>query len=109
LQVSRQFLAPAANGLGVQAGDFGDLPDTPMPAAQSLAAGDPTSLLFVEAAEDQIEVPMIILLGVLSSFTSRTRTLMNGNFPGQFPASLLGDGGSLPGFCKSRNRSCTGA
>jgi hypothetical protein len=46
----------------VQAGDFGDLPDTPMAAAQSLAARDPTSLLFVEAAEDQIEVPMIILL-----------------------------------------------
>jgi len=33
-----------------------------MAAAQSLAARDPTSLLFVEAAEDQIEVPMIILL-----------------------------------------------
>ena len=38
-----------------------------MAAAQSLAARDPTSLLFVEAAEDQIEVPMIILLRVFSS------------------------------------------
>ena len=46
-----------------------------MPTSSGLAPRNPTSLLFVQAAENQIEVAMVLLLWMIASLTCRTRAL----------------------------------
>jgi hypothetical protein len=61
----------------VQPRDFGYRLDSAVPAPPGFTPGNPASLLFVQTAEYQIEIPMVILLRLIASLTCRTRTLPN--------------------------------
>ena len=75
-----EFIAADANGLGMQSRDFGNLLNAAMPAPPGFASGHPTPLLFIQAAENQIEVTMVFLFGMVASLTCRTPTFVNRTF-----------------------------
>jgi hypothetical protein len=75
----------------MQARNFGNLLDAAMPTSSGLASRNPTSLLFVQTAENQIEVAMVLLLRMIASLTCRTRTPPNWAFRSHHrPPSLVG-------------------
>jgi hypothetical protein len=80
LEILVEFIATDANGFGMQARNFGNLLDAAMPTSSGLASGDPASFLFVQAAENQIEVPMVLFLQMIASLTCRTCALPNRAF-----------------------------
>jgi hypothetical protein len=72
-----EFVATDTNGFGMQAGDFGDLLDAAVASLPGLPPGDPTSLLLVETAKNQIEKVMVLIRGTIASATCRTSALVN--------------------------------
>jgi hypothetical protein len=50
----------------MQAGDLGDLPNAAVTAASRFASRDPAALLLIHTAENQIEVLMILPLGMFT-------------------------------------------
>jgi len=86
-----EFITTDANGFRVQPRNFGNLLDAAMPAPPGFAAGNPASLLFVQTAENQMEIAMILLLWMITSLTCCTRTVPNRKFPcHRRPPSLVG-------------------
>jgi hypothetical protein len=86
-----EFIATDANSLLVQPCDFGYRLDSAVPSPLGFAPGDPTSLLLIQTAEYQIEIPMVLRLGMIACLTSRTRTLPNRKFRfHHWPPSLVG-------------------
>src|SRR5581483_9150615 len=64
-QVVVAFRAAAADGIDVQAGDAGEQRIAAVPDLLGLQGGEPASLLFIEAAQEQVHVPMEGVVGVL--------------------------------------------
>jgi hypothetical protein len=79
-QIPFEFIATDANGFRVQPRNLGHLLDAAMPAPPGFASSNPASLLFVQTAENQIEVAMVLLLRMIASLTCRTRALPNRTF-----------------------------
>jgi hypothetical protein len=90
-EIPVEFIATDANGFGVQAGDFGNPFNATMPTPLRFASGDPTSLLFIQAAENQIEIPMVLSFWMIASPTCRTSAFVNRTFLRHHrPPSLVG-------------------
>ena len=64
----------------MQARDLGNPCDSAMSQTPGLAARHPAALLFVEATQQQVELPMIGSLRRVTRLTCRTATLMNEQF-----------------------------
>lgn len=94
-QLVIEFLAAPANRFRMQAGDFRHLSQTAMSATEGLSPRDPAALLFVQPAEQHIELPMIIPIHMVTQPTGRTTTLMNRQFRCHRPIPFLGVAESL--------------
>jgi hypothetical protein len=64
-QVVVEFFTSAADGIDVQAGDEGQQRIAAVSDLLGLQGGEPASLLLVEAAQEQVHVPMEGLVGVV--------------------------------------------
>ena len=64
LQGRRQFLPPPADGVDMQPGDAGDEPIAAVSELGTLDGGIPAALLLIEPAEQQVHLPVELLLGV---------------------------------------------
>ena len=95
-EAAGEFIATAANGLGVQAGDGRDFLDAAVPAAAGFEGRDPPALLLIHATQDQIESAMVLRLGSGVGPAGVTGTLVGGAV---HPESSEGIPGSvwLPG------------
>jgi hypothetical protein len=86
-----EFIATDANSFRVQPCDFGYRLDPAVPTPLGFASGDPASLLLIQTAKYQIEIPMVLRLGMIACLTSRTRTLPTRKFRCHYrPPSLVG-------------------
>ena len=79
-QLVGEFLATAGNRLGMQAGDFRDLLQATMPTTPRLTRRNPPALLFVQPAEQHIQLPMILTIDMIACQTRRTTTLVSRTF-----------------------------
>jgi len=77
----------------MQAGDFRHLFQAAMSATKRLATRDPTALLFVQPAQQHIELPMILPIPMIPSTARRAPALMYDTFHDHPP--FLGVAGSL--------------
>ena len=88
-QLITEFVASPPNRFRMQARDLGKLFDSAMSKTSRLAARHPAALLLVEAAQQQIELPMIVSHRMVTRPTCHTATLMNEQFrchrPDPFP------------------------
>jgi hypothetical protein len=84
-QVGVEFLASAADGINVEANDLGEEDVAAVTDLLGLQGSEPAALLLVEAAEEQVHLPVELPVGVRSvNKTSRAAALMNcggHNFP----------------------------
>ena len=78
-EIPVEFIAIDPNGFGMQSRDFGDLLNAAVPSPLGFASRDPTPLLFIQTAEDQIEVAMILFFRFFANPTCRTPTFVNHN------------------------------
>ena len=79
-QFLAEFVAAPPNRFRMQARDLAHPFDSAMSQTPGLAARHPAALLLVQAAQQQIELPMIVSLRMLTRTTCRTATLMNEQF-----------------------------
>jgi hypothetical protein len=79
-EIPLEFIAADANGFGMQSRDFGHLLNAAMPPPPGFASGHPTSLLFIQTAENQIEETMVFPCRMFASLTCRTPTFVNRTF-----------------------------
>jgi hypothetical protein len=75
LQIVVEFIATAPDRFGMQAGDFRNPPDPAMSQTHGLASSQPAPLLFIQPAQQQIELLMIFPMRMLRHLTIRTPTL----------------------------------
>ena len=72
-----EFIAASPNRFRVQARDLRESLESAMPQTLGLASGDPAALLFIQPAQQQIELPMIFPFRMFTSPTGRTTTFVN--------------------------------
>jgi hypothetical protein len=65
MQRGRQFFPSPADGIDVQARDPGDEPIPTVPELGTLDGGVPTSLLLIEPTEQEIHLPVDLLVGMM--------------------------------------------
>lgn len=84
-----------ANRFRMQARDFRQQFQSAMPETLGLATSHPPALLLVQAAQQQIELPMIVAIRMVTRPTGRTATLVNRQFRCHRSAPFLGVADSL--------------
>ena len=84
-----EFVAAAPDRFRVQAGDLRDPLEAAMPQTHGLARGDPAALLFIQPAQQQIELPMIFPFRMFTRLTGRTTTIVNRRWHRHRPAPSL--------------------
>jgi len=89
-QLAVEFVAAASNGFGIKAGDFRQQFQAAMSATTRLAGRDPAALLFVQSAEQHIELTMIPSFLMITRPTRRTTTLVNHTFRDHNAPPFLG-------------------
>jgi len=94
-QVIVHFVAASADGFRMHSGDLCDALESAMPQTYRLAARHPATLLLVQTAQQEIQLPMITLRRRISRETLRTTTLMNRLFRCHLPISFPGVAQSL--------------
>jgi hypothetical protein len=104
-----EFVAAPPNRFRMEAGDLGDPLKTTMPQALGLSPRNPTTLLLVQPAQEQIELPMIFASRMFTSLAVRATTLVNHQFRGHCPTPSLECGTIYNESSISRNRSWTGS
>jgi hypothetical protein len=62
-----EFVSAASDRFGMKAGDFRDPLEAAVPQPRGFACGGPATLLFVQPAEQKIELPMIITFLMMPS------------------------------------------
>lgn len=72
-----EFVAATPDRLGVQAGNLGDPLEATVPQSLGLTRRHPATLLFVQPAQQQIELPMIRPHRVFTHLTRLTTTIVN--------------------------------
>ena len=71
-----EFVAATPDRFRMQAGDLGDPLESTMPEPHGLTRRHPATLLLVQAAQQQIELPMIVPFRVFTRQTVRTTTIV---------------------------------
>ena len=94
-QLLVEFVTAPANRFRMQARDLREEFQSAMSETLGLAASHPPALLLVQAAQQQIELPMIVSIRMVTRTTCRTTTLVNRQFRCHRSASFLGVAGSL--------------
>jgi hypothetical protein len=84
-----EFVAASPDRFRVQAGDLRDSLESAMPQTLGLASGDPAALLFIQPAQQQIELPMIFPFRMFTRPTGRTTTFVNRRLRCHRPAPSL--------------------
>jgi len=90
-----EFVTTPANRFRMQARDLREQFQSAMPETLGLATSHPPALLLVQAAQQQIELPMIVSIRMITRPTGRTTTLVNRQFRCHHSAPFLGVAGSL--------------
>ncbi|MBI3363102.1 MAG: hypothetical protein HY023_18525 [Chloroflexi bacterium] len=90
-----EFVTAPANRFRMQARDLREQFQSAMSETLGLAACHPPALLLIQAAQQQIELPMIVSIRMVTRPTGRTSTLVNRQFRCHHSASFLGVTGSL--------------
>jgi hypothetical protein len=72
-----EFIATAADGFGMKAGDLGNPLESSMPQPHGLSGRHPAPLLLVQPAQQQIELPMTFPIPMFTRLTVRTTTFVN--------------------------------
>ena len=72
-----EFVTAPANRFRMQAGDLRQPFQSAMSETLGLAAYYPPALLLIQAAQQQIELPMIVSIRMVTRPTGRTFTLVN--------------------------------
>ena len=72
-----EFVTAPANRFRMQARDLRQQLQSTMSETLGLAARHPPALLLVQAAQQQIELPMIVSIRMIPRPTGRTTTIMN--------------------------------
>jgi hypothetical protein len=89
-QLVAEFVTAPTNRFRMQARDLRDPFDSAMSETLGLAASHPAALLFVQAAQQQIELPMLVSSCLLTCSTRRTTALVNRQFHSHRPTPFLG-------------------
>jgi hypothetical protein len=108
-QFAVEFVAAPPNRFRMEAGDLGDPLKTAMPQALGLSSRNPTTLLFVQPAQKQIELPMIFVCRMFTSLAVRATTFVNHQFRGHCPTPSLECPTIYTETSISRNTSWTGS
>ena len=80
-KIVEKFVASAADGLVMQAGDFRDLLDPAVPESHRFATGHPTPLLFVQSIQQCIELSMLIPRRMCKTLSTRSATTLMAQLP----------------------------
>jgi hypothetical protein len=89
LEIGVEFFAATADRIGMEAGDLGQEFVAAVSDLDGLQSRQPAALLFIEAAEDEVDAMMTLAVGmVLAGRASRALTLMH-NKVGHDTISLL--------------------
>jgi hypothetical protein len=75
-----EFVSAASNRFGMHAGDFRDALKAAVPQPHGFTSGGPATLLFVQSAEQKIELPMVLAIGVFSDAAIWATALVNLSF-----------------------------
>jgi len=84
-----EFVAAPPNGFRMEASDFRNPLKTTMSQAFGLSRGNPTTLLLIQSAQEQIELPMIFSIRMFTGTTRSTTTLVNHQFRAHCPTTSL--------------------
>lgn len=76
-EVVEEFVAAAADGFGMEPGDRGDLLESAVAESLGFAGGDPASLLFVQPAEEEVELVVAVPFGMVSGETGGASAFVN--------------------------------
>lgn len=76
-QILVEFVTAPANRLRMQARDLREQFQSTMSETLGLTASHPSALLLIQAAQQQIELPMIVSIRMVTRTTGRTFTLVN--------------------------------
>ncbi len=90
-----EFVNASANRFRMQPRDLRQPFQAAMSETLGLAASHPPALLLVQAAQQQIELPMIVSIRMITRSTRRTTTLVNRQFRCHPSVPFLGVAGSL--------------
>jgi hypothetical protein len=94
-QIVVEFVSAPPNGFRMEAGDLCDVLETAMPQTQGLTRCQPASLLLVQPAQQQIELPMILPVRMFTRSASRAAAIVNGQGCAHRPTPFLGVPDSL--------------
>jgi hypothetical protein len=103
-----EFVAAPPNGFRMKAGDLRDPLKPTMPQALGLSRRNPTTLLLVQPAQEQIELPMIFSFRMITGLTVDTSTLVY-HPRAHYPTPSLECPTIYTESSISRNRSWTGS
>ncbi|MFM9961706.1 MAG: hypothetical protein ACKV2Q_10820, partial [Planctomycetaceae bacterium] len=84
-----EFVTAPPNRFRMQSRHHRDLCQSAMSETLGLAASHPAALLFVQAAQQQIELPMIFANCLITRLTRQTPTFVNRKFRGHRPPPSL--------------------
>jgi len=76
-QILAEFVTTLADRFGMHSRDLRNSLESAMPQTHCLAGRHRATLLLVETAQQHIQLPMVISLGVLTRTTIRTTALVN--------------------------------
>ena len=79
-QLLVEFITAPANRFRMPARDQRDRCQSAVPETLGLAASHPAALLLIQAAQQQIELPMLSSISMVTRSTCRTTTLVNHQF-----------------------------
>lgn len=79
----------------MEAGDLCDPLEAPMPQTLGLSCGHPATLLLIQPAQQQIELPMIFPFRMFTRTASRTTAIVNRPWCAHRPTPFLGVPDSL--------------
>jgi len=84
-----EFVAATPDGLGMKAGDLGDALESAVPPTLGFASGDPATLLLIQSAEQQVELPMIVAEWMVPGAAVSTTAIVNGHRCGHIGSPSL--------------------
>jgi hypothetical protein len=76
-QVVVEFVSAPPNRFRMEAGDLCNTLEAPMPQTHGLTCCHPAPLLFIQPAQQQIELPMIFPIRMFTRSASRTTAFVN--------------------------------
>jgi hypothetical protein len=84
-----EFVSAPPDRLRMEAGDLCDPLKAPIPQTLGLSSGHPATLLLIQPAQQQIELPMIFPFRMFTRAASRTTAIVNHHWYAHCPTPSL--------------------